>query len=181
MVVEQSQNYSGPLSPSSGKAPHLPWFQGHCPSRSLNFQRSYLPVWVLGWAGQAWVSCGSKGEGASLQAVAGTWLECVINPQILRPLPGTVGAQQHSYVLGECSEFRSTSKCVHPPTQDSKSQDSTRSQSPDSVLLVSGFSSQQTAHQVSLTEATHGAPKTGEAVLHPRGKEGAPVQGALSH
>lgn len=31
-------------------------------------------------------------------------------------------------------------------------------------------SSQQTAHPVSLTEATQGAPKTGEALLHPRGK-----------
>lgn len=116
MVVEQSQNYSGPPSPSSGKAPRLPWFRGHCPSRSLSFQRSYPPVWVLGWAGQAWVCGGSKGEGASHQAVAGTWLECVMNPQILRPLPGTVQAQQHRYLLGECSRFRSTSKCVHRPT-----------------------------------------------------------------
>lgn len=69
---------------------------------------------------------------------------------------------------------------VHPnaftaPHTDSKSQGPTRSQSPDSVLPVPGFSSQQTAHQVSLTEATHGVPQTGEAVLHPRGKEGAPA------
>lgn len=117
MVVEQSQNDSGPPSPSSGKAPHLPWFRGHCPSHSLSFQGSYPPVWVLGWARRAWVSCGSKGEGASHQAVAGTWLECVMNPQVLRPLPALVGlSSTASYVLGECSESRSTSKCVHRPT-----------------------------------------------------------------
>lgn len=109
-MVEQSQKYSGPLSPSSGKAPHLPWFRGHCPSRSLSFQRSYPPVWVLGWAGQAWISGGSKDEVASHQAVAGTWLECVMNPPNLRPLPGTVQAQQHRYLVSALNSE------VHPNT-----------------------------------------------------------------
>lgn len=138
MVVEQSQNYSGPPSPSSGKAPPLPWFLGRCPSRSLNFQRSYPTVWVLGWAGQAWVSGGSKGLVASHQAVAGTWLESARNPQILRPLPGTVQAQQHRFLLGERSEFRSA---THTRLQVSGSD---KSPSPDGVLPASGFSSQQT-------------------------------------
>lgn len=175
MVAEQSQNYSGPPSPSSGKAPPLPWFLGRCPSRSLNFQRSYPTVWVLGWAGQAWVSGGSKGQVASHQAVAGTWLESARNPQILRPLPGTVQDQQHRFLLGERSEFRSASKFVHRHTHKTPSlrlrQVSVTRRCPPCFRVFFP------ANPVSLTKATQGAPKTGETVLHPRGKEGAPDGG----
>lgn len=77
-------------------------------------------------------------------------------------------------------KWGSTSKFIHhhPKTQDSGQE----SPGPDKAWItprcppwVSGFPFLQAAPQVSLTKATpQGAPETGEAVLHPRRKEGGP-------